>query len=238
MAKKRVVRKIPSIFDSALDDFTVDVNHYLSNKGTKKKFSKTQAMELLGSTLRDDGEMRLSIAEKIKLKGKHAFNPLRPRKNDGNVQDIGFGMVIMFVSAVVALFLVITLVSMNSGIQAADSVGSVGKDVMQHNADNLPKVFDGTIVFMLVGIIGGIAGLATIVSGSPAFAFIGMLIVGMYIFIGAILSNIFELFADNPAMASAAAKLPFTVYLMSKFPLVILMIALIVITIFYAKRVQ
>lgn len=233
MARRCKKTRVPIDFLDPVNDLTLDLNKELEAKGQKKRLSHNDTMLLLGDKIKSDFKFKNDL-----LTGLNTRRMKYGRRKRGNVQDTGFMLVMLFIAAVVGVLMLFIMDSVNTEIQAQPEsvIPNVSKDIMDWNNNKFVALFDSAIPLMLVGGIGGISALATVISGSPGFALIGLTIVTMYLFIAAVFSNMyFEIVGANAGLAAMSSNLTMTEFILTNFPLVILMLALIVIMVFYSK---
>ena len=154
----------------------------------------------------------------------------------GNIQDISFGIVMILVFAVTVIFTAVVFSELNTAFNQSGVITTQAKSNINFVQTSYRPLFDGAAVFVLVGLLVGIMGLAFVIRAQPAFALIGLFIVAIFVFVAAIISNLYIDMTSASALAGTANSFVATDYILTHLPLVVIFMCTFIGIIFYAKE--
>ena len=155
------------------------------------------------------------------------------RKN-GSIFDVIFFVILLFAIGLVTIFGSVIFNHLNENIQSS-ALSDTSKTLLQGSYDRYAPVMDGAILTLMVLLTITVVVLSYLVDISSIFAALGLLLVGMFIFVSGILSNTFESFVQNGMISDSAALFPNTLFIMSKLPLIVLGLGMVSLIVMYAK---
>lgn len=163
------------------------------------------------------------------------------RQKKGNVQDILYigAMLFAVAIAIIVIYHVWTQIStpINTAITNTLPEGETAINISTVNDKVLGavNVFDAMYPFFMVGLFIFVLISAFAIKSHPAFFFIGIIILIVFIFISVIFSNVYQDVIESEGLASAASNFEITNLFMQYLPWVILIISIIVFIAIWAK---
>jgi len=161
------------------------------------------------------------------------------RKNKhGSLFDIILISIVVFAVAIGFLFALYVGNSIDNNIQdmPEDQVPADAKAHLSDNMDRFPAVFDGLFLFVAIGAsLGSMIG-SFYIRSHPAVFLIATFILAVVVVLNAVLSNAFEAMATDPTLSASAGQFTVMPFVMSQFPLFMLIISIIIAIVLYAKR--
>lgn len=155
------------------------------------------------------------------------------RKKKGSFQDLGFLLAFALFFAIVTLISFKIVTSIDDEAQSSSVVTDDGKAAVS----TLKNVFTGTIdkgfLILFIGIALGSLALAAMVRISPIFIPFYLLALSVMIFMGGVMSNIYQEMAATAQLASEANQLIVITNIMTYLPMIIGVIGIILMIVMY-----
>lgn len=163
------------------------------------------------------------------------------KRKRGNVEDIVWVIAILF--AVVIVLVIIYYIwnqispeittSLTEAIPAGETSYNISTTSNQVSGTILS--FNALIPFFLVGLIGFVLISAMMIQSHPAFFFIALGLLGIFIVLSVVFSNFYQTLSETSELSSTAASFNIAGLIMKKLPYVVLIIAAIVFIVLWAK---
>lgn len=165
------------------------------------------------------------------------MRPLLERKKRGNVQDIVFIVVILFALAIVLPVIAFNFREIASSVNASEDLTNSSRGTLNAAVDNAPKILNTTFVFIFFASFIGITIAAYLIESSAIFFFIAVILLSIFSFVGAVLSNVYQDQLDaNPELQQLVDdNFVLMDFLMSNYVVFIVLLGLLIIFALYAK---
>lgn len=149
--------------------------------------------------------------------------------NQGSIIDIITIIIIGFLMAIVGVILVTFVSTVNDALQADNNIPSQTKYFVDTANDDYPTMVDSIIIIMLFGLPVVSAIFAYFLDFSSILLWAMIIIMMLFIIIGAVFSNAWESATDGSSLQSAANNLTMTNFILNHYALYVLFAFLIVI---------
>jgi len=117
----------------------------------------------------------------------------------------------------------------------AEGVFTGQEQVLFDQAKSAALTLDALTVVVVVGICLSSVILAFLIRSHPAFFIVSFIITLMLIPLTAMIGNIYEEFANDPALAAAANQLPLTYYVFEYLPKIAVVFSALIAVVMYSK---
>lgn len=154
----------------------------------------------------------------------------------GNVEDIIFGVVMLFVIIICLFAIMQCFDKVAISINSSDTISPVTKDDLNVKARTLPSVMDSTYLIVFVGVFISIIVSAYIIRSNMLFLFIALILLAIFIVISAALSNIVEGYVNDPNNIDyMATHFQLSQYMILHYPLFVMGFGMLILIILYGK---
>jgi len=154
----------------------------------------------------------------------------------GNIQDIPFIMVVLLIFAIFAIFAAFMYDEVATLMIDSNSLSPEANDILNQTNVVFAGTLDGIGPLLMIGLLMGVIALAFLVRSQPHFAIIGIFVVGIFIFVGAVISNVFfDATQGTAGLTAMADNFTFTNFLLSNLPIILAGMLLVIGVVFYAK---
>jgi len=158
------------------------------------------------------------------------------KNKKGDVFQIFFALIILFIVAVTGLFAYAMAKPMNEKIAEFMPNNSVGEEVIEKIATQTPTVLDETVFLLFLGIVVGLMISAVRTNFSPVVIFLFILLFLIAILVASGMVNIYQGFAQAPTLTDVASDLTLTNIVFSRYtPLFICLISALIMILMYSK---
>jgi len=143
---------------------------------------------------------------------------------------------------VVVVFVILAVVgnnvydSVNTEIQADPDVSTEAKDMLGERTTEYPKIIDGMVVFLIVGLWIAAVAFAYFIETSPLFFIISVILLVIVLVIGAILSNAFQELTTEEGLTDAPTAFPMSYFIISHIVETLLVITISIAIALFAKQ--
>lgn len=149
--------------------------------------------------------------------------------NHGSIIDIITIIIVGFVMAIIGVILVTFVTVVNDALQADDNIPTQAKYFSDTASDDYPGMVDAIIIIMLFGLPVVSAIFAYFLDFSSILLWAIIIIMMLFIIIGAVFSNAWESATEGSSLESAANQLTMTNYVLNHYALYVLFAFLVVI---------
>lgn len=143
------------------------------------------------------------------------------KSKKGGVTDLVYIMIVLVVFGAIVLFGFKFMSEVNTQFQASDIINQQGKDSTQAITNLFPNVIDNTFLFLMIGLCLITLVLAMLVVIHPVFFILYFVFLAIVIFVGGILSNIYQTMAANAQLVDVANQLTYISHILSYLPIII-----------------
>lgn len=151
----------------------------------------------------------------------------------GGIQDLIYIMVVLTVFGAMILFGFKFMDELNSEFQANDKINQRGKDAVSSINNLYPTVVDNTFLYLMIGLCIVALIFAMLVAIHPVFFILYFVFLTIIIYVGGILSNIYQEMAANAALTSVADQLVYTSHILQYLPIIIGIFGIVLAVILY-----
>lgn len=148
-------------------------------------------------------------------------------------------MIIGIIALVFAIYIVVGHMTLgfvkNTAIDVTPPGGSEG--IITSVANNF-LVFDSMFLVLIIFLTIGAVAAATVVRTRPVFLVVDLFLLGLIIFIGAALTNVYMTFASVSQVVTSASAFPNILFIMQHLPHYLALIGALITIAFYAKGRQ
>lgn len=155
------------------------------------------------------------------------------KSKKGGIADLIYIMIVIMVFGVMVLFGFKFMDEFNSKIQGAGLFEEKGEAAVQEMNDLYPTVIDNTFLWLMIGLCIVALVLAMLVAIHPVFFILYFIFLAIVIYVGGILSNVYQEMAANPHMINVADQLVFTSHILQFLPIIIGVIGFILAVVLY-----
>lgn len=168
-----------------------------------------------------------------KKRGKKRKSGIRFVK--GDITEIIYGTVLIFITAIVILIMYKVMIAWNDNVQDNDLLGVRGSGYLQTHTDSYPATFDAIFTFLLVGVGLILLVSSFMVKSHPIFFVVTFLIFLMFIVMWSVMANTYDDFANASELQELREEFVMMEYLMRNFPFIMLVLSSLVAVIQFAK---
>lgn len=143
------------------------------------------------------------------------------KNKKGSITDMSFIIAGVFSVAIVALLVTYVVNNLNTQVQANTIFPADAKSASTDMADNFPKVMDGGIVFIFFGLCFISIVLASMIPVHPAFFIFYLLEYILLIWLGAGISNTYQMFIEHNIFVIESGQYLFATHFFQYFPFII-----------------
>lgn len=181
-------------------------------------------------------EVKPKTPQKTYSSGVNLFNKKSlPRSKKGFLGDVGLIIAVLFLVAIVVIVSYKIFTSYNDKWQAAPTIDTHAKVLVQDNKDRYTSIFDGIFMFVFALLCLGLFISATLINTRPEFFFITIIVLVFMIGGAALISNSFENASTSDQLNATSSEFSFIPFLMSQLPIVTLFLGFLVIVALYVK---
>lgn len=153
----------------------------------------------------------------------------------GFIGDVGLIIAILFLVALMVIVGYKIFSSYNEKWQAAPSISTEGKQLVQDSKDRYVGLFDGIFMFVFALLVVALFLSATQLNTNPAFFFITLIILVFMIGASAVISNSFETASSSSSLNATSNEFQFIPFLMDNLPMVTLLLGFVILVALYVK---
>ena len=157
-------------------------------------------------------------------------------RKKGSSKDLTFIIIGTFSVAITALLVTILLNNLNDNIQDMDVFNTEAKSASKTMAEDFPEVMDGGILLIFFGMVLISLALASLVPIHPIFLIFFLLEWFLLIYIGAAISNTYQMFIESPIFATEANQYVITTFFFRYFPYIIGIVGAILAIVIYKTK--
>lgn len=144
--------------------------------------------------------------------------------------------ILIFVIAIVFYAVRIVNNQINTPFQNISSFSNPAKAIMAQQETQMPRVFDAMILTLFVGLwIVSLIG-AFQIDSHPIFFIISILLLGIYLFVGAVLGNGFESFITSQGISTYSSDFPMTNFLFDHIIASMMIVGITIVMVLYGKN--
>lgn len=157
------------------------------------------------------------------------------KNKKGNVLDLLFIGIAIFIFAIVIVFNYMIMSKINDGIQATGHFTNASIEIIDHQVEVYPSIWDKGLAFILFAFCMTTWISAFFVRSHPIFVIIGIIMIVIYIMIFGMLANVYDDIKSSPELNTYF--LPFVTinFIMFKFPIIMAVLSGITCIIMYSK---
>jgi hypothetical protein len=155
----------------------------------------------------------------------------------GNVMDTGFIVVIAFAMFIGGLFYFTVFDSFTGGLINSTGLHNVTNQQLTMHRSNVYKTFDSVFSLLFFGAFFAIIASAYFIRTNMAFFMIGVLIVTIFSFVAATLSNAYSdiLLSDGTLRTFVTTNFTLSNHIMENYPLYTVILGMLLLISLYAK---
>jgi len=165
---------------------------------------------------------------------------VRIRKSFEDFTSLFFALAVIFGIAIFFIVLSYTYDRVEPKLEeglsgaATPEAGSNSTGILSKTGNSIRK-FNVLFPFLLIGVFGFVMVSALMARSHPAFLFIGLIVLGVVLILGAIFSNVYEELSSHPEFASTDANFGIMGLFLSNLPIVLLILFVGIAIILYTK---
>jgi len=156
-----------------------------------------------------------------------------PKSKKGGITDLAYIMVVLTVFAIIVLFGFKFMDEFNTKIQGTGVLDARGSTAVTQMKDMYPTVIDNTFLWLMIGLCIVALILAMLVAIHPVFFILYFVFLTIIIFVGGILSNVYQEMAAQPEMVNVASQLVYTGHIIQYLPMIIGVIGFVLAMVLY-----
>lgn len=153
----------------------------------------------------------------------------------GFLGDVGLIIAILMLVSIMVIVGYKVFSSYNDKWQAAPSISTHSKALVQEQKDRYVGLFDGIFMFVFALLCLGLFISASMINTRPEFFFIAIVVLVFMIGGAALVSNAFETASDDAQLSNTSSEFTFIPFLMDNLPIVTLLLGFIVLVALYVK---
>jgi len=153
----------------------------------------------------------------------------------GNILDIHLAGIIIFIALIVIVIAFMILSKINVSLEDSGEFSNESLDIIQHQVDIFPNIWDTGWLFILVGL-----GIYTWISAffvrsHPVFFIFGFFLIVVYIIVFGVMSNVYGDITENPEISPYSDEFTLANFVMTRFPIIMGIISFVTAIIMYSK---
>lgn len=173
------------------------------------------------------------LRSKKKGRGKRKKPGIRFVK--GDITEIVYTTVLIFVTAIFILIMYNVLSNVDNMVQERGLFGDRGAQYIADHTENYPQTFDAIFTFLLIGVGIVLMISSFMVRSHPVFFVIMILLFLIFIIMWSVMANTYDDFASMSAISESRDEFPMMEQLMRYFPFVMFIISMLVVVIQFSK---
>ena len=146
-------------------------------------------------------------------------------------------MVVLLVFAFLVISMYMIKYEVNADIQNDSNMSDYPKLMSQQGTDDYPRLWDNMFIMVLVGLWLGALIAAWFIDTSPIFLIIAVFLIIFVLILAAIVSNVYEEWADDPDIQEYADAFPIINWVMQRLVLIVMAITFSVAVALYGKTI-
>lgn len=158
------------------------------------------------------------------------------RNKRGTLSDFPFILAGIFSVVLVALLVAMLVNNINSEIQDIDVFPDTAKDASRDMSNDFPHVIDGGIIFLFFSMVVISLVLASLVPVHPVFLIFYLFELIVLIYLGAGISNAYELIIDNATFAVQKDQFILSTFLFKYLPFVVALLGALLAVVVYKTK--
>lgn len=157
------------------------------------------------------------------------------KQNKKGIVDIVFVVIFLFIFAVVAIIGLKFFQEINDKIQESSNIDDESKQIAQDTEDVYPNLWDALFVTALVLIYVFLLVSSFFIDTHPIFFFVALVMIGIVLLIGGIMSNVFTDIISSKGLSEQAGEFTATVWIFQHFIQITLVMIFTIFVVLYAK---
>lgn len=157
------------------------------------------------------------------------------KNRKGFLGDVGLIIAILMLVSLMVIVGYKVFSSYNDKWQAAPSISTNSKELVQEEKDRYVGLFDGIFMFVFALLVLGLFISASLINTRPEFFFIALVVAVFMIGGAAVVSNSFEQAADSNQLSNTTSEFTFIPFLMDNLPIITLLLVFVVLVALYVK---
>ena len=153
----------------------------------------------------------------------------------GSVYDVYLIIGILLVLSLVSMLVLKVLTEVRTQFEDDDILKPEQLGYITNVEDRYGRIIDGIFLFFLVGVCITVLIAAFLVRTYPFFYFFSIIVIAIFIFVSAIMANVYQEFADNDDLASTAEQFVVIGYIMPRLPFYTLIISILIAVVMFSK---
>lgn len=150
--------------------------------------------------------------------------------------DILFIIVVLFVLSFSIYLSTNLYFSVASSLNQSDSIGNTSKSIINNYGGKMTNIFDNTFVFVFIGLILAVGVGAFLIRSHPAFFFISLGLLVLFVMLGTIFSNLYGSVSSSSAFSPYVSSYVKMDYIMTHLPMLIVIAGILIMIVMYAKN--
>ena len=156
----------------------------------------------------------------------------------GFVGDVLMIMILLFITGVVIMAAYLTLSSINTAFQGKDEMGTTAKKIVADSTSSYINTWDGIFAFLFIGLsIAAVIG-AYMIDTHPIFLIFALVLIGIFIVIGAVISNAYYEVESASPFNTYADQFRIMHYINNHWPFYVLIEGVLIVLALYGKTRQ
>lgn len=155
------------------------------------------------------------------------------RSKQGGAQDLIYIMVILLVFGAILLISGKFMDELNTNLANTGILDARGETAVSQINNLYPTALDNGFLYLMIGLCIVALVLAMLVAVHPVFFIFYIILLTIIIFMGGVLSNIYQEMALNSELADIAAKLTYTSHILEYLPIIIGVVGFILAIVMY-----
>lgn len=158
------------------------------------------------------------------------------RNKKGSISDGAVIAIMLFGLALTIIVSYVIISDVNDAVQASDTFDATAKNVSSGLKTGFLEMADGFILVALIALGIGVFVSASLLNTHPFFFIAGVVVMGIVVTIGAVLSNAYEEFASDPAISSYANDFTILPFIFQNYPFIMVGLGALLIIGLFAKN--
>jgi len=169
--------------------------------------------------------------------GRRSIKSLRNDKR-GSLVDMVFIAVMIFAFAIVCITGYAILQKYNEQVSAEDTMSELGKNMTLDAQNNYGNIFDGIMIFVVVGLAVALIVSVMVIKTHPSFLWVSLFLLIIFGVLFFVMQETWKEISEEDLYATqtnATTSFPITDYIMNNFIAIFIVIGTVGIIVMYAK---